>query len=195
MNPLARMAIIALCPAVMAMGPADDGRWPAGPYSYSDELGGFRIVAISGTGSKDDPVEIVQEFTSASSATLVIRTIRPINNLTDGDYATGLIHLRIVTINASGLPWVEFEFALQERLGEASTYWDGLSFDQRRHDGETLVSDSFARFERLFEPQDQIRFHDGVIDPGESGTFGMFITDFTPKWIFYLKQDPQVPFS
>lgn len=38
-------------PAALA-GPADDGHWYSGAYAFSDELGGFRIHAVSGTGSR-----------------------------------------------------------------------------------------------------------------------------------------------
>ena len=53
-------------------------RWSAGAYSFSDELGGFRIVGISGEGTKDDPIVIQEEINSATPVTMVIRTVRPI---------------------------------------------------------------------------------------------------------------------
>ncbi len=180
-----------------AEGPGDDGRWLAGAYSYSDDLGGFRIVSIRGSGTADDPVELSQEFDSASPVTLTIRAEKPIRlrGVPSAEVATGMIHLRIVTINGSGLPWIEFEFELQEQPGEASTYGDGLSFDQRRQHAEQLSSDSLEEYRRDFEPHDRVLFTGGVIDPGRSGQFDMFITDFTPKRTFYLKQDPRAPYS
>ena len=39
----------------------------------SDELGGFTITGVSGTGSKDDPIVITEQLNSASPVTLVIR--------------------------------------------------------------------------------------------------------------------------
>jgi hypothetical protein len=178
-------------------GPGDDGRWRAGPYSYSDEMGGFRIVSVRGTGTKSDPVEIAQSFDSASPVTLTIRAERPIRlrGLPSPDFATGMVHVRLVAINGSGLPWIEFEFELQEQPGEPSTYGDGLSFDQGRRDGDNLAADSFARYSRDFEPHDRILFTDGAIDPDGSGLFELYITDFTPKRTFYLKQDPRAPYS
>ena len=183
--------------ALAQQGPGDDGRWHVGPYSYSDELGGFRIVGVSGTGTADDPVEIAQEFESATPTVLVIRATRPVQHLgrPDGSWATGMIHMRLVAINNSGLPWIEFEFELQEQLGEPSIYGDGLSFDQRAKQTDTLVSDSFERYSRDFEPFDRVLFYDGYIDPKRTGAFDMFITDFTPKLQFYLKQDPRAPYS
>jgi hypothetical protein len=180
----------------MAQGPADDGRWYSGAYSYSDEMGGFRILSVRGTGARDDPVEITQEFESASAAILVIRAERPIRmHGMNPEHATGMLHMRIVAVNNTGLPWIGFEFELQERLGEPSIFGDGLSFDQRRTDGVTISSTAFRRFEREFEPYDRILFTEGVIDPLMSGSFEFFVTDFTPKRTFYLKQDPAIPYS
>lgn len=181
----------------LAGGPGDDGRWHAGPYSYSDEMGGFRIVGVSGTGTRDDPVQIAQEFESASPVTLTIRAERPIRlrGQPSAEVATGMIHVRIVAHNASGLPWIEFEFELQEQPGEPSTYGDGLSFDQRSRDTNTIASDRFGRWSRDFEPHDRLLFTDGHIDHRQTGVFDMYITDFTPKRTFYLKQDPRAPYS
>ena len=72
--------------AAAAAQPADDlGRWHAGPYSYSDELGGFAIVGISGSGrTADDPVVLVQEFHSASPVTLDVGGVAAAVELEDG---------------------------------------------------------------------------------------------------------------
>jgi hypothetical protein len=193
----AKVLALLLSPLLMGQGPGDDGRWHAGAYSYSDEMGGFRIVAVSGTGTRDDPVEIAQEFDTASPVTLTIRAERPIRlrGVPSADFATGMIHMRLVVINGSGLPWIEFELELQEQPDEASTYGDGLSFDQGRRDSENLASNRFDEYSRDFEPYDRVLFTRGVIDSGESGLFEIYITDFTPKRTFYLKQDPRAPYS
>lgn len=193
----ALLAFAGLC-ATAAAQPVDDlGRWHAGAYSYSAEMGGFAIVGISGSGrTADDPVVLVQEFYSASPATLVIRAERPIRPLGfAGDFATGFIHMRIVTLNNSGLPWLEFEFELQEIRGRPSTFGDGLSFDQRRRASANISSDRYAQYSRDFEPYDRLLFHDGHTDPLETATFEFLISDFTPRWEFFLAQDPAVPFS
>lgn len=174
----------------------DLGRWHAGPYSYSDELGGFTITAISGSGSAEDPVVVTQELLSASPAVLVIRAEKPIRPYGTGtDVANGLLHMRIVTFNNSGLPWVEFEFELQERRGEPSTFGDGLSFDQRRIENAKISSDKYPTYHRDWEPYDRLTFRQGHTDPLESARFDFLITDFTPRWEFFLVQDPTVPFS
>lgn len=191
-----RIAVLLLCPLLMGQGPADDGRWHAGAYSYSDEMGGFHILSVRGTGSREDPVEIAQEFETAGSSMLVIRAEKPIRlHSSNPEFANGMIHMRIVAVNNSGVPWIGFEFELQEQIGEPSTFGDGLSFDQRRTDGPGLTSSTFRKYARDFEPYDRIYFTDGVVDPLQTGAFELFITDFTPKRTFYLKQDPQAPYS
>jgi hypothetical protein len=182
-------------PAAFA-GPADDGRWYAGAYSFSDEKGGFRILDVSGAGTRDDPFVVVQELQSAGAATLTIHAAMPINTAGKvGEWVTGMMHLRVVTVNASGLPWIGFSFELQEIFGEPSTFGDGLSFDQRRMDSDNIGMDRFGRYERQFEPYDRLEFLDGHVDPAEEASFHFFISDFTPRERFYLLQDPLIPFS
>lgn len=201
MRKLAPVLAALVAGACLVAGPApgadDLGRWHAGPYSYSDELGGFAIVAISGSGrTPDDPVVLTQELFSASPVTLMIRAERPTRprNFV-GDYADGFIYMRLVTLNNSGLPWLEFEFELQEILGQPSTFGDGLSFDQRRTDSTNIGSDRYGEFTRDYEPFDRLKFRSGHTDPLETVTFEFLITDFTPRWEFFLVQDPAVPFS
>ena len=57
--------------SLISAGPADDGRWYAGEYSFSDELGGFRILSVTGAGTKSDPIEIDEELDVAAPVTLV----------------------------------------------------------------------------------------------------------------------------
>lgn len=172
----------------------DDGVWHAGAYSFSDELGGFHITGVRGMGTKKDPIVVSQELLSATPVTLVIRTTRPIRPFESPDfYANGILHMRVEFLNNSELAWVEFEFELQELLGQASVFGDGLSFDQRSSDQSNISSDSFAEFSRDFEPYDKLLFRNGKIDPRRTGAFGFLITDFTPKRQFYLVQDPRIP--
>ncbi len=170
--------------------------WYAGPYSFSDELGGFRILEVSGSGRKDDPFLIREEFTSSSPATMVIRAVAPIRPFDQtGGFANGFMHMRVEVLNNSGQAWVEFEFELQEIYRQPSVFGDGLSFDQRRSDSDNISSDSFAEFSRNFEPYDRLRFRDGKVDPMATAGFSFFITDFTPRSQFYLLQDPRIPSS
>lgn len=171
-------------------------RWRAGAYTFSDELGGFLIRSVSGIGTKVDPIVIEQEMLSASPVTLVIRVATRIRtNGKVGLFATGMIHFSIRSHNNSGIAWTEFEFELEEQLGIPSVYGDGLSFDQRRLGDENRSSDSFRRHSTDFEPNDRLLFSDGHVDPLETADFRFFVTDFTPKLEFYLRQDPRIPLS
>ena len=106
--------------------------WVAGNYSFSDEKGGFAIRAVSGLGTRANPILIEQELYSASPVTLVIRSVSFLNEKRDeaGNLATGSLFLKIDILNAGGHGWVEFQFELQETEGKASIFSDGLSFDQ-----------------------------------------------------------------
>jgi len=175
---------------------APSKRWEAGAYSFSDELGGFRIVSANGKGTRDDPIVIRQEMNSASPVTMVIRTVRPIRPFDySGLYANGFLHVRIEVLNNSALPWIEFEFELQEHLGKASVFGDGLSFDQRRSESGNIWSESFREYSRAFEPYDRLLFRQGKIDHLHNASFNFMITDFTPRWEFFLVQDPRIPSS
>ncbi|MCO5071811.1 MAG: hypothetical protein M9944_11465 [Rhizobiaceae bacterium] len=191
-----RILLAILLSFTATAGAEEPKRWVAGPYSFSDELGGFRITSASGIGVKEDPIVIVQELTSASAVTLVIRAENPGTPSDDPHkFATGMLRIRLDTLNNSGQGWTEFEFELQEVLGQASVFSDGLSFDQRRDDGTSIESDSFAEFSRAFEPYDRLRFTKGQVDPLHAASFEFRITDFTPRPTFYLVQDPRIPFS
>lgn len=177
-------------------GERESSRWFAGLYSFSDELGGFRITGISGIGTREDPVVLVQEFEEASPVTLVIRSTGLMRRFPlSGDNGNGFLHMRVLALNNSGHAWVEFEFELQEILGKASVFGDGLSFDQRRTGAPNISSDSYAEFNRNFEPYDRLRFRSGRVDPLATAGFSFLITDFTPVSEFYLVQDPRIPSS
>lgn len=195
--PLLAVAALAVPELAGAEDPAtkEPKRWVAGGYSFSDELGGFTITGVSGSGTREDPIVIVEELQSASPVTLVIRaeTIVPPYSL--GDSGFGFTYLRFVALNNSNIAWVEFEFELQEIKDLPSLFGDGLSFDQRRTNGENIVSDRFMQFSRDFEPYDRLRFIDGKVDPLEAVTFRFLVTDFTPRSQFYIVQDPRVPSS
>ncbi|MEM9329939.1 MAG: hypothetical protein AAGA53_01360 [Pseudomonadota bacterium] len=171
--------------------------WIAGRFSFSDELGGFRIVNVTGTGTRDDPVIITQIFDSAYSGTLTIRSAPTFRPKVHADLGTtrGTIYLHMVTTNNTNLPWVGFGFELQEKLDTASTYSDGLSFDQLSRHRDEIYSDRFLDFEDQFEPGDRLVYTNGVVNNQTTVATRFVITDFTPVPIFYLYQDPLVPAS
>ncbi|WP_192249088.1 hypothetical protein [Mesorhizobium silamurunense] len=187
----------AVLPLLFSLGAAQADTqkvWVAGAYSFSDELGGFRITGASGIGTKDDPLVITEELNSATPVTLTIRAVRPIEAFGKaGDVANGVMYMRIDVLNNSALPWVEFQFELQEILDQPSVFGDGLSFDQRNKTPDNIVSSNFADFDRQFEPYDRLLFKNGKVDPLKTATFAFLITDYTPRWTFYLVQDPRIP--
>ena len=166
----------------------------SGSYSFSDELGGFRIVSVTGTGTRSDPIVVTQELESSSPITIVIRATGPIDPFsTSANPCNGFLYLRAVVLNNSGQAWIEFELELQEVLRKASVFGDGLSFDQRQSGNEVIGSDSFLEFSRDFEPYDRLLFRKGTGGSVEDGIIPFLITDFTPRAQFYLVLDPRIP--
>lgn len=192
---MCRVLLLALSTLAPADAYADQVKvWATGAYSFSDELGGFRITGASGTGTKEDPIVITEELNSATPVTLTIRTTKPIEAFGKaGEFANGVMYMRIDVLNNSGQAWVEFQFELQEILDQPSVFGDGLSFDQRNKTPDNIISSNFAEFDRDFEPYDRLLFKDGKIDPLKTGSFEFLITDYTPRWTFYLVQDPRIP--
>ncbi|WP_192183466.1 hypothetical protein [Mesorhizobium amorphae] len=190
-----RVALLLLSPLVATEAHSEQLKvWATGAYSFSDELGGFHITGISGIGTKDDPIVITEELNSATPVTLTIRTTKPIEAFgRAGDVANGIMYMRIEVLNNSGQAWVEFQFELQEILNQPSVFGDGLSFDQRNKTPYNIISSSFADFDRDFEPYDRLLFKNGKIDPLMTGRFEFLITDYTPRWTFYMVQDPRIP--
>ena len=166
------------------------GELAAGNYSFSDELGGFRIVSASGLGTPDDPIVLVEEIAEAAPVTLVIRRRGRTSKPAYEPYAS--LTLVKVVVNRSVRVWAGFEVELQEILRKPSVYGDGLSFKQFGSRPPDASSDAFRDNNRLFEPYDRIRFENGFLDPEATGRFKLTITDPTPVSEFYLVQDPQL---
>ena len=175
----------------------ENGQWRAGRFSFSDELGGFRITGVNGSGTRRDPYFIQQTFDTARSATLVVRSHRMpgVASLPNNNVTHSAIHIHIETFNNSNLPWVGFGFELQEKIDKVSTYGDGLSFDQLGRRDEDIYSNRFLDFEDQFEPGDRLVYTNGFVDNQATVVTRFVITDFTPVPIFYLYQDPLVPAS
>ncbi|MFA6157260.1 hypothetical protein [Mesorhizobium sp.] len=189
----------ALPVVLVALAPGHAGAdevkvWGTGAYSFSDELGGFRITGASGLGTRDDPMVITEELNSATPVTLTIRTTKPIQPFGPaGEFANGIMYMRIDVLNNSGQAWIEFQFELQEILNQPSVFGDGLSFDQRNKTPDNIRSSNFADFDRDFEPYDRLLFRNGKVDPLKTARFEFLLTDYTPRWTFYLVQDPRIP--
>jgi len=163
-----------------------------GNYSFSDELGGFRLISAVGTGTRDDPVIVVEEFEDVLPVTLTVRRLHPLRG--DTGHPGGLPMLVVVkrVVNRSKRVWAGFEVELQEILHRPSNYGDGLSFNQYGAEASDIWSDSFAENDRKFEPFDRILFQTGHVDPEAIATFKLTITDPTPTSVFYIVQDPKI---
>ena len=197
----AGMNALALLAVVQAAGAQDIASRPTNPgltagYEFSAELGGFQIMALAGLGTRTDPVRIDKAVFAATPVTLVIRATKPINPFAHPTtHSTGTLHFDISIENRSGLPWIGAEFELQEMIGQASVYGDGLSFDQRRIGNYATQSDRFTESQQDFEPYDRILFHSGAVDSGQTVRFRFLVTDLTPAKVFYMRFDPRIPAS
>jgi hypothetical protein len=172
----------------MSMATSDAAEFFAGDYSFSDELGGFRLLGASGSGRPDDPIVVVEELTGVDPVTLVIRR----QHIRTLDPTQSQLNLTKEVVNRSERIWAGFEVELQEVLKEPSTYSDGLSFKQFAAQPADVGSDAFTLNERRFEPYDRITFQGGSVDPGATVHFRLTITDPTPVREFYLLQDPNL---
>jgi hypothetical protein len=175
--------------ALSACG-ASGAELTTGAFSFSDELGGFRLVSVSGSGTPTDPIVIVEELPEVVPVTLVVRRL---NLAADGPgpWQPTLTIVKRIT-NLSDRVWAGFEISLEERQGEPSDYGDGLSFNQFGAKPPDVSSDAFADNNRVFEPHDRIRFQSGHLDPQGTAQFQITITDPTPVREFFLVQDPQL---
>ena len=160
----------------------------AGGYSFSDELGGFRVLSATGKGTQDEPAIVVEELYAVAPVTLVIRN----HDLVSGRPLQAQLVLIKHVRNRSNRVWAGFEMELQELLGKPSVYSDGLSFKQFAAAGDDVSSDSFEQNQRSFEPYDRIEFLKGHVDPGATAEFKTSITDPTPTSTFYLLQEPKL---
>jgi hypothetical protein len=183
----ARLALAACLTCVC--GAAGAAEFVAGDYTFSDELGGFRLLSARGAGTPGDPIVLMEEFDEAAPATLVIR------RLPGGDARRAVyepLTLLKVVVNRSRRVWAGFEVELQEIPKKPSVYGDGLSFNQYGAAPADASSDAFAHNDRQFEPHDRILFQDGHVDPDATAQFRITITDPTPRPEFYLVQDPKL---
>ncbi|MEE9587221.1 MAG: hypothetical protein V3V97_04265 [Hyphomicrobiaceae bacterium] len=163
-----------------------------GHLTFSDELGGFELVSVSGVGTKVDPIIVVERMRTLDPTLLVIRRSRR-------KKAPGQTMLRDpirvvvvkIVINATGRVWGGYDLELQEQRGKPSVYRDGLSFDQLSSFRDVeLESDRFEKSTWKAEPYDRIRFRQGSVDPNFAVRLNFAITDITPVPEFYLLQQP-----
>lgn len=161
---------------------------------FSDELGGFRLLGVSGNGTKYDPFIVAEEISGSGTATLVIRGLGGLTHQGHTTPAQGF-RIRKVVVNSTGQTWRQFDLELRESLDEPSSYSDGLSFDQVQIVERPFTSDRFALSNELREPFDGVQFSGGVVTSGDVVSLNFAITDPTPIQEFYLLQTASGPVS
>ncbi|MGI9509185.1 MAG: hypothetical protein ACR2QJ_07545 [Geminicoccaceae bacterium] len=159
-----------------------------GGLTFSDELGGVRLLGGSGSGTLDDPVVLVEEIVDYGPAVIVIKGMHArFGNRIRSQHDVGFAITKVVT-NATSQPWTLFTLELREKLLQESPFGDGLSFGQASEAGRPFLSDRFETNLETREPYDGLQFYDGVVEPGETVVLNFVITDTTPRFKFYLMQ-------
>jgi hypothetical protein len=176
----------------MVAGSLHAGTFTTGGLSFSDELGGARLLAASGTGTASDPVVLVEEITGPGPAILIIRNDRP--GHLHVSPAIGFLTLSIVNVIANHGPWrwSGFDLELRTTPDEPSVYTDGLSFDQPQTLRRLAKADRFEEVRQEDEPFDRIRFDGGGVDPRDNLRLAFDILDANGRAVFYLVQRPIV---
>lgn len=182
--------------AAMALEPwavADAEPITLNGITFSDEIGGFELVDGWGSGTHADPFVIVERVFDDAPAILVVRGFsEAFGNTARTQHLTGFVMTKVV-INATSNAWQSYELELQERLGQNSTYGDGLSFGQNPTSARSFSSDLYRDMIATDEPLDGVTFRQGVVRPGEQVAFRFFVTDNTPQALFYLVQSREQP--
>lgn len=163
----------------------------AGGLSFSDELGGFRLISASGRGTLDDPIVLVEEIESLRPAVLTIRAASADEQQAPSHRVLQRSIIKIV-LNRSSWRWSGFDLELRNDRGLASVYSDGLSFDQPRAMPMRMHSDLFAASRAEDEPHDRILYDQGHVEPGQAVRLAFNVIDLNPRAVFYLAQAPVV---
>jgi hypothetical protein len=163
--------------------------------TFSDELGGVRLVEGWGTGALDDPIVLVEEITGDGPAILVVRGMSyRFGNRIGSHHEIGFALTKLVR-NGTGELWSLFNLELREFLDRASPFGDGLSFGQASEAGRPFASDRFAESIETREPFDGVQFVDGLVEPGQTVAMSVAVTDTTPRFEFYLLQKRDSPLA
>jgi hypothetical protein len=178
--------------AMLAAGSAHAGTLRSGGLSFSDELGGARLLAASGTGTASDPIVLIEEMTGPEPALLVVRNERPGHEHVSP--AIGFLALSMVNVIANRGPWrwAGFDLELRTTPNEPSVYTDGLSFDQPQTFHHPAKADRFQQVRQEDEPFDRIEFDGGNVDPRADLRLAFDILDANGRAVFYLVQRPIV---
>jgi hypothetical protein len=185
-----RVGVVA--PLCLAAGGTAAETWTTSGMSFSDHPGGARLLAASGTGTRDDPIVLVEEIVGPGPAVLEIRNGR--TGHLDVSPATGFLTLAVVKIIVNRGPWrwTGFDLELMTAPDQPSVYSDGLSFDQPQTFQRLARADRFLQTVQEDEPFDRIRFDGGQVDPAEYLRLDFDIVDVNGTAVFYLVQRPLI---
>lgn len=187
----AASVVALMAAALFGLAPgAGAGTFAAGGLTFSDELGGFVLVGVSGSGTLDDPFVVVEEMVDSAAAILVIRGLSvDYGNRIGSHHLTGFALTKVV-INRTANAWSRYEVELREVPHSQSPYGDGLSFGQGGQIGRPFLARGFAGNQEIDEPYDSVVFNRGTIEPGESALFAVVVTDTTPNSPIFIVQQP-----
>ncbi len=177
--------------ASLAPATAQAASFDAGGLSFSDELGGFRLLAASGSGRVEDPIVLVEELFGEAPAVLVVR--RPLlaaQGLVAPSQSVLLRSIVKVVRNRSPWRWAAFELELRGADDRPSSYRDGLSFDQPQAVRGRVGADRFDAAAVQDEPFDRLRFTAGQVLPEERLRLAFELVDINPRSEFRLAQQP-----
>ncbi len=188
----AAAALIGICLSLGTGAGTAAATLEAGGLSFSDELGGFRLLSASGRGTTSDPIILVEEITSLKPAVLTIRQVDTTDEKSNqaSSHRFLLRSLIKVVINNSNWRWSGFDLELRGESGRASIYSDGLSFDQLSAIPTPFHSDLFASIRAEDEPHDRIRYDQGYVEPEQTVRIAFNLMDLNPRPLFYLAQEP-----
>jgi len=162
---------------------------------FSDELGSFRLLSVTGAGSVDDPMIITEEVTGPEDPVLIIRGMSAgFDNRIGSQHAVALA-VRKIVVNRTDKTWHNYQMELRETPSRHSPYSDGLSFGQNSETALSYTKSSFPDVQRFDEPEDTLGFSGAMVAPGESAFFDFVISDTSPVPEFYLYQEPLQPIS
>jgi hypothetical protein len=166
--------------------------WTIAGLSFSDELGGVRLLAASGRGSPADPIVLVEEITGAGPAVLVVENLRNGGELISPAHGFLSLSVVVVVTNRGPWRWSGFDLELRTTPNDPSVYSDGLSFDQPQTFHRLARADRFEQTVQEDEPFDRIRFDGGSVDPAYELRLDFDIIDANGRPVFYLVQRPVV---
>jgi len=156
--------------------------------TFKETSANVRLIEVTGSGRIDDPFVLVEEVTGDGDVIVEV-DVRAIEfgSRVSTFHRVGFAITKIVR-NFTDLTWHFFNIELEQLLGSGSDYYDGLSFGQEAKVNRPFVSDRFREVEDLIEPRDVLRFHHGMVAPGEQVSFRFSITHTGPTPRFYLVQ-------